>query len=166
MLNSLADVASDLRLRAKQTSPAYSTSQIIAMAFPEVLVTGYELPRGIDEAVSRMTRGPVLLYRRGISTADQRVAIAHGLAHLIYDDDAPCVRGRAGSPMRERRADAFAGELLVPLDELAKVLRVMPSKDPDEQQLYLDHVDYLASMFKVPSSMIRKRIRELVMSAH
>jgi Zn-dependent peptidase ImmA (M78 family) len=166
MLNSLADVASDLRSRAKQTRPAFSTNQIIAMTFPEVLVTGYELPCGIDEAVSRMTRGPVLLYRRSLSTAEQRVAIAHGLAHLIYDDDARCARGRAGSPSRERRADAFAAELLVPLDELAKVLRVMPSKDPDEQQLYLDHVDHLASIFQVPSSVIRKRIRELVMSSH
>lgn len=166
MPHSLADVASDLRLRAKQNRPAFSTNQIIAMAFPEVLVTGYELPRGVDEAVSRMTRGPVLLYRRGLSTAEQRMAIAHGLAHLIYDDDAPCAGGRAGSPMRERRADAFAAELLVPLDELAKLLRVMPSKDPDEQQLYLDHVDYLASLFQVPASVIRKRIRELVTSSH
>jgi Zn-dependent peptidase ImmA (M78 family) len=166
MTSTLADVACELRSRAKQSAPAFSTSQIIAMAFPEVLVTGYDLPTGIDEAVSRMSRGPVLLYRRGISTAEQRIAIAHGLAHLIFDDDAPCERGRAGTPMRERRADAFAAELLVPLDELAKVLRVMPSKDRDEQQLYLDHVDYLASMFKVPAVIIRKRIRELVMSAH
>lgn len=166
MTFSILDVTQDLRTRAKQHSPAFSTSQIIAMTFPDVLVTGYDLPREIEEAVSRMTKGPVLLYRRGLSTAEQRVAIAHGLAHLIYDDNAPCVRGKAGTPARERRADAFAAELLVPLDEIAKVLRVMPSKDPDEQQLYLDHVDYLASMFKVPSHLVRRRIRDLVVSAH
>jgi Zn-dependent peptidase ImmA (M78 family) len=166
MSTSILEVTSSLRTRAKQTKPAFSTSQIIAMTFPDVLVTGYELPQQIDEAVARMTKGPVLLYRRGISTAEQRVAIAHGLAHLIYDDNAPCVRGRAGSPHRERRADAFAAELLVPLDELVRVLRVLPSKDPDEQQLYLDHVDYLASLFQAPSQLIRKRIRELVVSSH
>lgn len=162
----MSDVARNLRERARQGNPAFSTNQIIAMAFPEVLVTGCSLPNGIDEAVSRMTNGPVLLYRRGLSTSEQRMAIAHGLAHLIYDDDAPCSRGRSGSPARERRADAFAAELLVPLDELVKVLTVLPSKDPDEQQLYLDHVDYLASMFQVPAQVIRKRIRELVVSSH
>jgi Zn-dependent peptidase ImmA (M78 family) len=165
-MQSFVDIGADLRSRAQQTHPAFSTNQILAMTFPDVLVTGFDLPKGIDEAVSRMSRGPVLLYRRDLSTAEQRLAIAHGLAHLIYDDDAPCVAGRAGSPSRERRADAFAVELLVPLDEIAKVLTVLPSKDRDEQQLYLDHVDYLASMFKVPSKVIRQRIRELVTSAH
>lgn len=166
MSSSLQEVAQRLRQEAEQSQPAFSTSQIIAATFPRVLVTGYDLPSGIDEATSKARGGPVIVYRRGLSSAEQRVAIAHGLAHLIYDDNAPCTRGRAGSPGRERRADAFAAELLVPLEDLARVLRHMPSKDRDEQQLYLDHVDYLASMFKVPAVVIRGRIRQLVVSSH
>lgn len=166
MLYSLDDVTRRLRDNAEQNEPAFSTSQIIAVAFPRVLVTGFDLQHGIHEATSRARGGEVILYQRGLSTAEQRVAIAHGLGHLIYDDDAPCNRGRAGSPARERRADAFAAELLVPLGDLAGVLQHMPSKDPAEQSLYLDHVDYLASMFKVPSGLIRSRIRQLILSSH
>jgi Zn-dependent peptidase ImmA (M78 family) len=164
MYSPIVDIASDLRRRAKQAVPAFSTSRLVSTAFPDAIVTGYDLPSGIDEAVSRTKDGIVILYRRGMSTAEQRVAIAHGVAHLLFDDD--CRSGFVGSAARERRADAFAAELLVPLDELAKLLRVLPSKDPDEQQLYLDHVDHLASVFQVPAPLIRVRIRELVMSSH
>lgn len=139
----------------------------MSAAFPDVLVTGYELPRGIDEAVSRTAEGAVILYRRGLSTAEQRVAIAHGLAHLIFDErSCRTTRTPWRDVARERRADTFAAELLVPLDELAPLLRVLPSRDRDEQQLYLDHVDHLASIFQVPSQLIRSRIRTLVMSSH
>jgi Zn-dependent peptidase ImmA (M78 family) len=162
MQGSIADVARDLRQRAQLFRPAFSTKTLVSVACPSALVTGDELPVGVDEAVSRVDEGFVILYRRGLSGPEQRMAIAHGLAHILFDEG----RTRCSDALRERRADRFSEELLVPLDELTKVLEVLPSKIAKEQRLYLDHVDQLASFFNVPSLVIRSRIRTLVTSAH
>ena len=126
MQPSLIEVARDLRTRAEQKTPAFSTNAILSTIFPEVLVTGFEFPSAVNEATLRAHGGPVILYRRGMSAPEQRVAIAHGLAHLIFDGDERCRRPHRSSSWRERRADAFAAELLVPFDELAQLLRFLP----------------------------------------
>lgn len=156
-------VASDLRARARQNVPAFSTKAILAEAFPDALVTGRTLPDGIDEVVSITATGPVILYRRELTIPAQRFAIAHAIAHLIFDRDAGvCRPGYVGDPERESRADHFACELLVPFVVLLPMIEAQPTDTVSvSREVYLDHVDDLASRFHVPAWVIDQRIREL-----
>lgn len=163
-LSTLVETAADLRRRAGQTEPAFSTRQIIDACFPDVLVTGRDLPPGIDEAVSVARAGSVILYRRALPVSSQRIAIAHGLAHVIFDRTrGGCRPGSAGQPAREARADRFAAELLLPLSVLREYIGRWPSKIEIEQEKYLDQADEIASHFNVPAGLVDKRIREIAL---
>ncbi|MGN6105447.1 MAG: ImmA/IrrE family metallo-endopeptidase [Kofleriaceae bacterium] len=160
----LVQIAASLRRRAGQHSLPFSTTMIVAACFEGAAVTGRHLPPDVDEAVTVTEDGPLIVYRRGLPTADQRFAIAHAVAHLLFDldDEAnACAVGRAGAVDCEDRADRFAAELLAPLSHVAELVRCWPSADPHEHEAYLDHVDQLASMFHVPSTVIDRRIRQL-----
>ena len=158
----LVEVAANLRRRSGQIEPAFSTRQIIEACFPDTLVTGGSLPPGIDEMVSRRADGPVIIYARSLPGPCQRFAIAHALAHLLFDNSSARVRpGCLGIPANEERADAFAAELLAPLDELAPYVGCGPSRDPEEHEIYLDQVDEIASHFALPAHVIDSRIRLL-----
>jgi hypothetical protein len=161
-LSTLVEIAANLRHKSNQHDPSFSTRLIIDACFPNALVTGRELPPGIDEAVSVTPAGATILYRRGLPTSSQRFAIAHGLAHVLFDRvRGGCRPGSAGHKSREDRADRFAAELLVPLSILREYVGRFPSEDPVEQEKYLDQVDEIASHFHVPSGLINKRIIEL-----
>jgi Zn-dependent peptidase ImmA (M78 family) len=158
----LVEVAEDLRRRSGQKEPAFSTQQIVSACFPGALVTGHSLPPSIDEAVSRTPDGIVILYRRGMSTAEQRYAIAHALGHLIFDGpEAACSVGSAGITECEARCDRFADELLAPLERLREFVTLVPPVGSDQEAVYLDQVDQIASHFHVPAGVIDRRIREL-----
>ena len=158
----LVEIAADLRLRANQTEPAFSTRHIVEARFPGALVTGRVLPAGIDEAVSATRDGVVILYSRSLPTPSQRFVIAHALAHLLFDHrHGACRPGSVGDENREERADRFAAELLIPLDRLAEYVGRWPSANEVEQHKYLDQVDEIASHFQVPSGLVDRRIREL-----
>lgn len=163
----LASIAESLRRRADQVEPAYSTMQIIEACFPGTVVTGRVFRPGIDEMVCvdarafRTHRAPhVIYYNRNLETSHQRYAIAHALAHIIFDGaghDGRC----AFDDERERRCDAFADELLVPLVELRPYVCTFPSADPMENEAYLDMRDQIASHFNVPREVVSRRIEEL-----
>lgn len=158
----MVEIAAEIRHRSNQTEPAFSTRQIIDECFPDVLVTGSRLAPGIDELVSQTSEGPVILYQRGLSAPDQRFAIAHGLAHLIFDGkEGACRPGYLGDPGREGRADLFASELLVPLLDLEPYVGRWPSDDPADHDIYLDMVDEIASHFNAPAMVVDQRIRLL-----
>lgn len=160
----LVQVAAELRVRAGEMEPAFSTRRIIEACFPRLVVTGRALPDGVHEAVARTAEGDLLIYGRALPTAAKRFAIAHGLAHLLFDDGASACRpGFAGDPGVEARADRFAEELLVPLADLREYVGRWPSADPVEQELYLDMVDEIASHFHIPSPVVDRRIRELLL---
>jgi hypothetical protein len=160
----LAKVAASLRRRADQTEPAFSTRQIIDVCFPGTIVTGRVMPPAVhelvlvDQAAFRSHRAPhVIFYSRTLPTADQRYGIAHALGHIVFD-------GASGScwepnDERERRCDAFADELLVPICMLREYVSLWP--DAKDREAYLDQVDQIASHFHVPQSVIDRRIREL-----
>ena len=156
----LVSVAAALRRFSSQEEPSFSTRKIIADCFPEILVTGRRLPCGVDEIVSVRDHGPVIVYSRSISGPEQRFAIAHALAHLLFGDVQGARVGAAGVAWREARADQFAAELLAPLVELEPYVCRWPSADdPEEHEIYLDMVDEIASHFVVPSYVIDKQIR-------
>lgn len=161
-LSTLVEIAAELRRTAKQTKPPYSTSQIISICFPDALVTGYRLPPGVKEIVSSCSDGPTILYSRSLSGPEQRYAIAHALAHLLFDDRRSCMRpGRAGLPKHELRADFFGAEVIAPLSDVRRVAERGPSRDPEENEIYLDHVDQLASVFNAPARVIHAQIRRI-----
>lgn len=151
----LARIASDLRELAGERTPAYRTRALVEAVFPGTLVTGGHLPDGIDEMVTRTTDGPLIVYRRSLPGPEQRLVIAHALAHLVFDDDRP------GVPEIEARADAFAVELLAPLAAVRSLVTRWPCRDADDHELYLDHVDEIASRFAVPAHVIDSQIRRL-----
>jgi hypothetical protein len=159
----LVEVAAELRQKASLEQPPYSTSQIINSCFRTASVTGRRLPDGVDEVVARTDTGILIVYHRDLPIAEQRFAIAHALAHVIFDGaDGGCGIGVPGDPEREARADRFALELLVPLEELAPYVGRWPSCDEAENEAYLDQVDMIASHFNVSASRIDERIRELL----
>jgi Zn-dependent peptidase ImmA (M78 family) len=161
----IREVAAELRIKAGQSRPAYSTRAIIDKCFPGTLVTGRVLPQGILEIVSRTSEGPVIIYSRHLAGPRQRYAIAHAMAHLLFDSaDSACRPQFTGESAVEERADRFADELLVPLACLKPLVTRHPPLRPDgpDHELYLDAVDEISSVFHVPSYVIDRRIRLLI----
>lgn len=162
-LSTTVEIAAELRLRAGQIEPPFSTRKIVSACFPKALVTGGQLPALVHEIVTSYPDGPVIVYARSLSGPEQRFAIAHALAHLLFDDAGACMSpGRAGVSDSEARADAFAADLLAPLELLRRLVTRMPSTDSEEHEIYLDHVDEIASTFSVPAHVIDSQIRRLV----
>lgn len=161
-LSTLVEIAADLRRRAGQLTPPFSTHRIIETALPEALVTGAQLPAGLDEVVSRRDGKPIIVYQRKLSAPEQRNAIAHGFAHVLFDDFqiGRMKPGCAGHPRIEARADLFAAELLAPLASVRRFARRRPATG-EEHELYLDHVDEIASIFGMPADVIDLQIRRL-----
>lgn len=158
----LAAIAESLRRRSEQTEPAYSTRLIIDACFPGTIVTGRALPTPVhemvlvDAAAFRSHRAPhVVFYSRALSTDAQRYAIAHAIAHIIFDGGA---RRTCGEPFDERelRCDAFADELLVPLERLREYIGLW--REDDDPIAYWDQVDQISSHFHVPQSVVHRRI--------
>lgn len=161
-LSTSVEIAAELRRQAGQKQPPFSTTKIIQSCFPSALITGGNLPIDVHEIVSRRREGPTIVYRRSLSVPEQRIAIAHALAHLLFDDEHACMQpGRAGIAANEERADRFAADLLVPLDVLRSRVYRWPSREPEDHEVYLDHVDEIASRFGVPAGVIDAQIRRL-----
>lgn len=154
----VTEIAHALRHGAGQTTPPYSVPAILGAAFPDAVVTGRELPDGIEEVVAQLDDGPLILYRRELPILDQRFAIAHAMAHLLWD--LGCAAYVVDGD-REARADAFALELLAPDEELRERIVFWPVDSGPDRDIYLDQVDRIAARFGVPSSEIDKRIRHL-----
>jgi Zn-dependent peptidase ImmA (M78 family) len=161
-LSTLVEIAAELRRKAKQTKAPYSTSKIVSTCFPDALVTGYRLPPKVDEIVSSCSEGPTILYSRALPGCEQRYAIAHALAHLMFDKRRACMRvGVAGLPKHELRADFFGAEVIAPLSDIREMVSVGPSKDPEDHEIYLDQVDQIASHFNAPPRVIHAQIRRI-----
>ena len=157
-MGDVSRVANELRFRSGQHLPIYSIHRIVEICFPGIVITGRSLPSGVNAIVAKAEDGSAVVYRRGISSADQRFAIATGLAHLCFADAPDSHRDRNFS--NEARAEQFAAELLVPADEIRPLIEILPSHT-DEDETYLDQVDKIASTFHVPAWVIDKRIRDL-----
>ncbi len=114
------------------------------------------------ELAAMTSNGPLILYRRGLSTPEQRIAIMHALAHHMFDGAMAACRPSLKDAESERRCDAFALEMLLPVRDLLAYMTRRPSEDPVHQEIYLDGVDGIASRFAVPSSCVDQRIREVV----
>lgn len=104
--------------------------------------------------------GHVILYQRDLPIDEQRVKIAHSLAHMIFDGG-----GRDGActhrPDEEQRAWSLVNDLLIPVRDLAPRVYRWPPVESREDDIYLDQVDMLASHFVVPQRFIDQRIRWL-----
>lgn len=164
-------VARDARAASGQTGPPYSTDTLIQALAPDVLVTGAELPTRILEQVLIADGKRTIFYNRKVNSPAQRVGIAHGLAHVVFDlftGARPCGVNYQSAQMplapEERRADLFAGELLVPLVDLDRMLDGQPifPRDPADRHAFDDLIDNFASRFKVPAGFLRWRAWDLM----
>jgi hypothetical protein len=160
-------VTRELRGRARLLEPPFSTRAILDVCFPEVLVMGRTLPDGVDEMVFSLEEGAGIVYKRGLSTPEHRVAIAHGVAHVIWDlgkvQERMC---RRHSPVvrieiAEERAELFMAELLVPLEYLDGYVRYTEPASEEDVDAHLDMIDELASHFQVPVPLLADRVSDL-----
>jgi hypothetical protein len=169
--------ARELRDRAALPGPPYSARDLMVTCFPDVLVTGAQLPTGLTELVEAGPRGKVIFYNRKSHPSTHRVGIIHGLGHLLFDlvgdivgteaANKRCALSfgphQASQPAAERRADLFAGEILVPLEDLDKMITIeLFPTDKIERQHFDDTVDNLASKFNVPVGFLRFRLWDLL----
>lgn len=152
--------AARIRAIASVAEPPFSTRGIVQAAFPDALVTGGALPGWAKECVTVTDGGPLIVYRRGMSSPEQRIAIAHAVGHLVYDLDAREGSNLDRCEVRERRADDFAAELLAPLDFLRCYVAPRPS-GPAADEIWLDMIDEIASHFQVPAEVIASQIDRL-----
>lgn len=167
-LLSMMGVAWDTRLKARVMRPPYSTQAIVGTVFPDVLVTGEYLPRGVHEVVNAdKDKGRTIFYSRRLTNGARRIAIMHGCAHFMWDIAEGCspARGKgAHRAFREQRADLYAGEVLVPLEELHARMGPHPlfPDDPVERRAFRDDVDRCSSTFNVTRTFLLWRLRHLV----
>jgi len=158
----VAVVAEALRSYAGQVVPPFNVYRIIEARWPDAVITGRDLPDGIEEILCLAKDRILIVYARSLSTADRRFAIAHAIGHLVFDADECRHCGRVVvDPAREIRADDFARELLVPDRALLNRVVMWPPEDDGDHDFYLDQVDMIASGFHVPPHLIDQRIRLL-----
>lgn len=164
----LISVASAFRARAGLDAPPYSSRKIIIANLPSITVTGGLLPAGVLEMSTVGEDGHSrIVYNRRVNHLAQRVAIVHGLAHLLFDlpEDGGRRCGRTYEDMEidriERRADLFAGELLVPLTDLDGHFDDGLFPQDSSRGDWDDYVDHVASTFKVPGGFLRWRLYDL-----
>jgi Zn-dependent peptidase ImmA (M78 family) len=96
---------------------------------------------GVDGgAVWDDAHGPVIIVNtsslRASTSWGRRMVLAHELCHLLVDHDAAVplkiMSGPWAPPVLERRANAFAAELLLPRDGIVELIGIPPSL-PDEE---------------------------------
>lgn len=159
--------ARQLRTASGQARGAISSRLLLETCFPRVRVTGERLPRPVRETVTARPDGSAtIVYNRKLDTPTQRVAVVHGLGHLVFDlDEGGELRCDEGAELvaSERRCDLFAAEVLAPLDEIDALFpgSLRPRSAAGKSAL-ADDVDYVASRLRVPAKLVRERLRDLV----
>lgn len=135
---------------------------------PPIDVEGIALALGLEVYYYRNLPRPALLadidgiWCIGVERTDpptrQRFSIAHELAHYLFDLDSNRAvssfltpEGSLNSEQKERRANIFAANLLMPEEEVRLALR------------HTQNVKNLASKFGVSRQAMCRRLRELRM---
>jgi Zn-dependent peptidase ImmA (M78 family) len=151
--------------------PPFSVSNVMERLFPEIDVVGRDMdpyatievyPRGLPNGTKA-----VIAYREQSHHSTQRFSIGHELGHWLLDfgrgsrlEEGGC-NGHKG---REKRADAFALELLAPLWVLDRFVdfEVHPDKtDADAMARRNQRIQRLASRFNLSLRCMRLRVFEL-----
>lgn len=156
--------------------PSYSTTAVLTKCFPSIVVTGGDLPDGVN-AISENRGGQrTIYYRRGIPSDEHRVAIAHEMYHFMSDlknanglrESSAVERSiaflRRQSDPIEQACDLFAGELLVPLHVLDEYAPEDPFADGEDAEAVANAIDRCASRFQVPLWFMQWRLEALVLA--
>lgn len=92
-------------------------------------VTVYRAPLGEDLAYTvsgafydHPVIGFSLLVNLDMTPGRRRFTVAHELAHALFHGESKYIVSTAGKPPRERFADAFAGEFLMPTEGVRRVM--------------------------------------------
>lgn len=92
-------------------------------------VTVYRAPLGEDLArtvsgafYAHPTVGFSVLVNLDMTPGRRRFTVAHELAHALFHSESKYIVSTAGKPPRERFADAFAGEFLMPTEGVRRVM--------------------------------------------
>lgn len=162
--------ARNLRRKAKLNGPPYSSKLLLERCFPEIHVTGQKLPERVTEIADVTDGKRTIFYNSRLLAPEHRVGVVHGLAHHLFDlteSRMECelrfTEHQADQQMRERRADLFAAEILVPMVDLDQLIGpALEPKKPVDFQMFNDEVDHLSSRFNVPRDFLRWRISDLM----
>lgn len=154
--------------------PPFSTSKAIVKLFPEIRVVGKKLDRHAEIHVYRrpLPSGvqAKIFYAAQDHHSTQRFSIAHELGHWLFC----CDRGKQipdafsctpeSRQMRERRANFFASEFLVPLVVLDRFVtfEINPPRDDEDAIGARDQeIQRIASWFNVSMLCARWRVQAL-----
>ncbi|MEO5339738.1 MAG: ImmA/IrrE family metallo-endopeptidase [Magnetococcus sp. MYC-9] len=124
-----------------------------------------EFPDGIDAvAIWQDDRAGVVIHRRGANTAvrrRERASLAHEIAHLLLDTDhaLPSVEILGGRMpvLAEKRAKAFAAELLLPRSQVEESL-----SDPLGSESIAQAIDRLTDQFNVSRQLTGHQMENLL----
>ncbi|MEW6475262.1 MAG: XRE family transcriptional regulator [Actinomycetota bacterium] len=84
---------------------------------------GDDLARTVSGAFLKHPHiGFSLLVNLDMTPGRRRFTVAHELAHALFHSDVPYLVSTAAKPPRERFADAFAGEFLMPTEGVRRVM--------------------------------------------
>lgn len=107
--------------------------------------------------------GPVIFYQRSLPSSQQRLAIAHAFAHLLFDVEGDKVANEdnCGDSAVELRADEFAAELLAPARLVVQSFPEHLLERPDDDDAVLDVIDGISSKFNVPRWVVRAQLSRI-----
>lgn len=118
--------------------------------------------RGLDAFIGRRDGLNVVFINTSLSRGKQHFAAAHELYHAWYDFDASSAWNSAceiddegGSTLRERQANRFAAEFLVPRWGMMRLLETLPASCD-----ITDRIVLLGDYFEVPAKTIILRLEE------
>lgn len=135
-------------------------------------ITVYRAELGEDLAhapsgafVNHADVGFSILVNLEMTLGRRRFTIAHELAHALFHSDSRYLISTAAKPPRERFADAFAGEFLMPTEAVRRVMEEQgfgPRIEDPSEVVHLQrffHVSYVTALVRLRQTRLLPRAR-------
>jgi Zn-dependent peptidase ImmA (M78 family) len=164
-VNEVFSLVDAMHKKMAYEAPPFSLSRLIEALYPDVGVVGTTMKEHASVEIYPQPvngRRALILYNEDDVAGVQRFSIAHELAHVIFDGAKATVCDRRSVP--ERRANFFAGELLVPLWVLDQHVHfeIYPDSDDDAAvSRFKQGCQRLASRFNVSLACMKRRVYDL-----
>lgn len=127
---------------------------------------GQDLRRTVSGAFLNHPRiGFSILVNLDMTPGRRRFTIAHELAHALFHSDAPYMVSTSRKPPRERFADAFAGEFLMPSEGVRRVMEEQglgPRVEDPSEVIHLQRffgVSYVTALVRLRQARFLKQDR-------
>lgn len=127
---------------------------------------GTDLTRTASGAFLHHPRvGFSILVNLAMTPGRRRFTLAHELAHALFHSDSPYLISTAAKPPRERFADAFAGEFLMPTEGVRRVMEEQgfgPRIEEPTEVIHLQRffgVSYITALVRLRQAKFLTQVR-------